>query len=344
MFFRIEIRDFLWATLLFCLLCLFPDVMARELRLTSQMPEDSLLHDVLSEFKGRVEKETNKEITIRVFPNAQLFKGPEVKSEVGSGRIEMGASLISEYEQLTPVVQIFSIPFLFHNKAVSASAIEPGSLVRAPIDDEIRKVTGSRVLWWLPLADFTTISVDKFLRVPKDFAGQKIAAFSSSTAELIKLCGGDPVLAPGPEHYNLYKNRRAIGSIYAIDALVSRKFYEVLNMMLMTRIVYEPWVILINDRVWQALTDEQRRIISKAAREVEILGRAKLSVIEKESLERAKQNGMRISEITDEEIDEWKECSSIMSENYLARSGLAGNAVLSGYRKILIESSAASKN
>jgi TRAP-type C4-dicarboxylate transport system substrate-binding protein len=88
----------------------------------------------------------------------------------------MGASLISEYEQLTPVVQIFSIPLLFHNKTVSASAIEPESLVRAPIDDEIRKATGSRVLWWLPLADFTTISVDKFLRVPKDFAGQKIAA------------------------------------------------------------------------------------------------------------------------------------------------------------------------
>jgi TRAP-type C4-dicarboxylate transport system substrate-binding protein len=96
MFFRVEIRDFLWAILLFFLFCLFPQVMARELRLTTQMPEDSLLHDALSEFKERVEKGSNKEITIRVFPNAKLFKGPEVKFEVGSGSIEMGASLISE--------------------------------------------------------------------------------------------------------------------------------------------------------------------------------------------------------------------------------------------------------
>src|SRR5262245_60692692 len=96
-----------------------PDLSALELRVTLQMPQESLIYESLRKFKSRVEGETKQALTVSLFASSQLYKAPEVGPAVGSGAIEMGASLLTEYSEVVPSSRIFSLPFLFSNKAVA---------------------------------------------------------------------------------------------------------------------------------------------------------------------------------------------------------------------------------
>src|SRR5271166_2944516 len=106
---------------------LAPAVAARDLKVTIQLPQASLLYDSIQKFKDRVEKDTDGALTVSLFPDSQLYKAGEVKSAVGSGAIEMGASLLTEYSDVVPAAHIFSLPFLFSNKVVTTKASAIGS-------------------------------------------------------------------------------------------------------------------------------------------------------------------------------------------------------------------------
>ena len=48
-----------------------------KMRVTLQMPQGSLLYDSLEHFKDRVEKNSNGEVRIVLYPSSQLYKASE---------------------------------------------------------------------------------------------------------------------------------------------------------------------------------------------------------------------------------------------------------------------------
>jgi C4-dicarboxylate-binding protein DctP len=313
-----------------------PRLAARELRLTLQLAQQSLLYESVREFKERVERDAKQALTVSLFSDSQLYKAPEVRSAVGSGAIEMGASLLTEYSEVVPASRIFSLPFLFSNKALAAKASAAGSRVRHPIDEGIRVATGARVLWWVPGAAQVIIAKDRAIRAPRYIAGQKIRVFGASLPELVRLCGGEPLMVPGPEQYQLYQSRNADGGITSIDTVASRKLWEVANTAVLARQIHEVWVVLINEMVWRSLSEELRTIVTAAALEAENLAKVRIEALESQGLEKAAQHGMKMLTLTDREIEEWKSCSSPIGEEFLNRAGVPGETVMAAYRDILI--------
>jgi TRAP-type transport system periplasmic protein len=311
------------------------DVRAVELRVTLQLPQESLLYESLRKFKTRVEVETKQAVTVSLFAGSELYKAPEVGPAVGSGAIEMGVSLLTEYSEAVPASRIFSLPFLFSKKALAVKASAMGSRIRGPIDGSILAGTGARVLWWVPTASQVLIAKDRVFRVPGDIAGQKIRVFGTSLPELIRLCGGEPLMIPGSEQYELYLTGKADGGITTIDSFASRKLWEVVNTVVLVRQIYEVWIVLMNETVWQSLSEEQRIAVAAAAEEAEVFAKGSIDALESQVLQEAAQHGMKLMTLTDREIDEWKSCSSAMAEEFLDKAGAQGEIVMAGYRDLL---------
>ena len=59
-------------------------------------------------------------------------------------------------------------------------------------------------------------------------------------------------------------------------------------------------------------------------------------VLDHEAIAVLAKHGMKISEVTPTELEEWKACSSPVSEGFLARSGETGEKVMAEYRKLLV--------
>jgi C4-dicarboxylate-binding protein DctP len=308
------------------------------IRVTLQLPQESLLYENLKQFKDRVEKETNGEITVELFPSSKLFKASEVRTAVASGAVEMGASLLSEYIDVVPAVGILSVPFLFSHEEVAKVAMAATSPIRISLDKEILAQTNTRVLWWVPYGSYTLVSKKEAIGSPARLAGKRIRVDGKSQGEFIALCGGTPVIAPGPEQYGLLKSGDVDGTAVGLDIIVTRKLWEVADTLALTRHIQQAWPILINEKLWQSLTPEQQLIVQNAANEAEKAALTALANVEKEAVARLEANGMKVIEVTSKDVNEWKLCSSNIPEHFLNLSGKIGQELIESYGKILVDS------
>jgi C4-dicarboxylate-binding protein DctP len=276
-------------------------------------------------------------VRIVLYPSSQLYKASEVRSAVGSGTIEMGASLLSEYVSVIPAVDIFSLPFLFSQTNVGKGATLPGSPIRSLLEEAILIATNARVLWWMPLGFHALVSKGSVLTSPASIVKKRVRAPGGSLSQFLNLCGAIAVSASGSEQYNLLASGQVDASVTAIDSVSSRKMWEVADAVALTRDVQEVWVVIVNETVWRSLAPKQQLILQNAAREAERAGLEKLEAVEKQSIALAVAHGMKVADITPEDLDDWKSCSTQMSEDFLAKSGSMGQKVMDGYRKVLAE-------
>ena len=307
------------------------------IRLTLQLPPESQLYQNLKQFKDRVAEESHSELQIQLFPSSQLYKAHEVPKAVGTGQIEMGASLLAQYVDIVPATDIFAVPFLFSEPAIFEAATTATSGVRGPLDEAIRQATGAHVLWWVPNGAEAMGSKGAPLRLPSDISGKRIRVAGATLAEFIKECGGTGVVTPGSEQYAVLKRGEVDGVSTSIESFVSRRLWELVDHVTFLHHARQAFIVLVNDRFWQSLSVHQRRILEKAALEAERKAEEQDAAVDRESVKVLSGHGVKVAEATPEELDEWKSCSSPVSEVFLAKSGATGEKVMAAYRKLRID-------
>jgi len=316
-------------------LCCSATAASTTIRVTLQLPAESLLYQNLKHFGDRVAELSHGELNIKLFPSSELFKAHEVPGAVGTGKIEMGASLLLQYVEIIPAADIFSVPFLFSDPVIFEAATASSSGIRGLLDESIRNSTGARVLWWVPYGAEAMGSKGSPLRLPFDLAGKRIRVAGSTLAEFIKACGAAGVISGGPEQYALLQKGKVDGVSTSIEAFVSLSLWQLIDHATLIRHIRKVFVVLINDRIWQGLSEEQRSVLKKAAMEAERSALNQDAILDREAIAVLARHGMKISEVTPTEFDEWKACSSPVSEIFLAKSGETGEKVMAEYRKLL---------
>jgi C4-dicarboxylate-binding protein DctP len=306
------------------------------IRVTVQLPAESFLYQNLKKFSDRVAEQSHGELEVKLFPSSQLAKADEVPHAVGSGHVEMGASLLLQYVEIVPAVDIFSVPFLFSDPAIFEAATASSSRLRGLLDENIRNATGARVLWWVPYGAEAMGSKGSPLRSPADLAGKRIRVAGSTLAAFIKACGAAGVVSAGPEQYALLQKGQVDGVSTSVEAFVSLNLWQLIDHVTLIHHIRKVFVVLINDRIWRGLSEDQRSILKKAAMEAEQAALNRDVVLDREAIAVLAQHGMKISEAGPTDLQEWKACSSPVSEVFLAKSGEIGEKVMAEYRKLLI--------
>ena len=327
--------------LAFALACLMPaagKADQRTMRITLQSSKGSWVHDSIVMFKEQVEAQTNGELRFELFPGGKLYKPNQVRGAVSSGDIEMGAALLTEYAGPIPAAGIFSQPYMLSSDTLVDAATAPGSQMRAPIDAAVLQQAGSRVLWWTPLGTGVMVSKGGPMLLPEEAAGKKVRVSSIAQSEFMKQCGATPVDAPGDKQYALLKAGEADASLTGITVVADRKLWEVTDTLIITHDMDYEFIIVINENVWKSLTESQQRIMAQAARDAEQHYRKSSHEDERRLLELASHNGMKIVEMNNEQIYEWKACATPQLEAFLERSGVLGHRVMEGYKQIMIQS------
>jgi C4-dicarboxylate-binding protein DctP len=318
------------------LICSPANAEPRVIRFTLQLTAESLLYQNLKIFRDQVAAETNGELDIQIFPSSQLFKPNEVPGAVGSGKIEMGSSLLSQYDKPVPATNIFAVPFLFSLPGLFEAAIKQNSGVRGTLDEAIRTNTGARVLWWAPIGSETLGSKGAPLLSPADVTGKKVRVAGPILQKFIDECGGKGVITPGTEQYAVLKRGDVDAVSTGTEIFLSRKLYELTDHLTVLHYTHQIHIILVNDAFWRTLTEDQRRIIQKAAVEAQARSEKQDEQADKLSIVQLQEKGMKVFEAGPDELEQWKICSSPVSETFLENSGPAGGRVMHEYRKLLV--------
>ncbi len=304
-------------------------VVAQEkMRISLQLPLKSHLGQNLLLFEQEVESRTEGAIDVEIYDSATLYKDKEVPAAVGSGAIEAGVASLTRYVGDAPVVDVFYMPFLLNSEDKVRAAVAEGSVVRDTIEAEIEK-TGGQVLYWQAYGGAIMLSNGGGIRTPTDMEGKKVRVFGKTLGDFVTAAGGAPTLISGSEQYLAYQRGTVDVGMTGVSGVKSRKLWEVMDTITVTNHADIEFVVVVNNDWWASLSDDIRNHISEAASVAQASVRDKMSSIEAEAYAAAKENGMTIVQLTDDELEQWKAVSQPVYDAYLEAAGDAGQKVLS---------------
>lgn len=328
-------KRFFTLSCIFALTILYTQTALAEkvLRLTLQLPATHHLGQNVQSFADEVNKKTNGEIKVEIYPSAQLYKDKEVPQAVASGAVEMGVAALTRFVGTIPAVDLFYVPFLFADEEAVKKAVAKGSPVRQPIDDAVLK-TGARILWWQAYGGAVFLSDDLELRTPADIEGKKVRVFSKTLGALVEAAGGAPTSISGSEQFLAYQRGTVDVGITGVTAVQKRKLYQVMNTLTATKSMVDiEFVVLINDNVWQDLSDEHKKVIDSAAARVENELREKMSQLEADAFDFV-QDKMNVVYLTDAELKKWQELAEPVVDEYIKNAGPLGRQLVEAAQKL----------
>jgi C4-dicarboxylate-binding protein DctP len=245
----------------------------------------------------------------------------------------MGVASISQFAGTIPATDLFYVPFLFSSQEALNKAVLKGSPVRQPLDEAILK-TGARVMWWQAYGGSVILSKNSPISIPADLKGKKVRVFSKTLGELVTAAGGAPTSISGSEQFLAYQRGTVDVGLTGVTAVKSRKLYQVMDYMTATESMVDiEFIVIINEKIWQSLTDDQRNILDTAAARVEKELREQMAQLEAESFEFAKDK-IKIIELSNEQLAEWQQLSAPVVEAFVKDAGPLGQQVVDAARSI----------
>jgi C4-dicarboxylate-binding protein DctP len=238
----------------------------------------------------------------------------------------MGIASLTRFAGTIPAVDIFYVPFMFPDQDIVAKATAPGSPVRQPLDEAMLG-TGTRPLWWQAYGGAVILSKDSAIKRPEDMKDKKVRVFGKTLGEFVSAVGGAPALMSGSQQFLAYQRGTVDAGMTGLTAIPSRKLYQVMDHVSVTNHADIEFVVLINEKVWQSLSDEHQEIMTRAARRVEKELRDKIARLEHESLEFARGE-MTVVEISEEDLAAWREATSSVVQTYIENAGPLGKQLV----------------
>lgn len=297
------------------------------LRITLQLPITSPLGQNLVAFKERVEAASDGSIQVEIYPGAQLFTDKEVPTAVSTGQIEMGVSSLARFAGTIPAVDVFNVPFLFPTWDAVRAATAPGSPVRAPLD-EAMAAKGARPLWWQPYGLTLIMLYEGVARRPADLNGLKIRTFGKAHEAFINTLGGAATNISGSRQFLAYERGTVDGGMTGPLTIKDRKLYQVLESAALTNHAVIEFVVLINERLWQGLSDTDRAVLTAAAIAVEADLRDRFPALAAAALDDAEANGMTIYRPDGADLAAWREATAPLGDVYREAAGDLGDLLI----------------
>ena len=328
-------------------LCLFCTILAMtsdlavaqpiKLRLTLQVPITNHLGVNLVQFKDEVERRTKNAISIEIFDRGQLYIDDRVVDAVSAGEIEMGVAILNQFSYRTAAVDVIQMPFLFNFEALVRAATSADSELRRLIDTAILEATGVRVLWWQSYGSTVFFSKGREVTGPNHIRNQKVRVFSETMAEFAKECGGIPTVLSSSKMYDSMKSGALDMIMTGITGVDTRELWKVADTITRTEHAAIEFVVIVNEKTWQSLAPGHRTIIVEAAKTAERTLRDEIASIEARAYAFAREKGMKIHELTPNQVAEWRACSSGVLDAYMRTPGDQVRQILAAYGRLRTE-------
>ena len=197
------------------------------IRVTLQLPETHSLGQNWAAFDEIIQEKSGGELSVQLFPSAQLFTDKEVPEAVGTGAVEAGSAFLGRFTGSVPAVDVVNLPFFFRDEAHLRAAVATGSQMRNILDAAVLEETGARVLWWQAFGRNVYLSNGQAIRTPADLANQKVRTYGKVLGWTVEALGGAPTLMSGSKQFLAYQQGAVDVGMTGASAVKSRSLFEV---------------------------------------------------------------------------------------------------------------------
>ena len=248
----------------------------------------------LKKFADLVGERTKGQVQVQIFPASQLGTEQELLEGVQLGTIHMFEGSSGSVGRFLPDLEAFAAPYVWRDVDHMLKT------VRGPVGqglaERLVKAKGIRVLdfGWLFGNRFLTTKSKAIYR-PEDLKGMKIRVQPTAIyLETIKAMGANPTTMDFKEVYLGLQSGVIDGQENPPFVIYNNKFFEVQKFVMLTAHITQNQAVVINDKFYQGLSPEFRKILTEAAYEAGNFQNDLILKSEQEYLDKLKEKGMTI--------------------------------------------------
>lgn len=274
-----------------------------------------------------VKEYTKGSVDITIHAGSSLVKGNPLKA-VKDGTVAMTDMFIPFTAGGGKVFGVSALPFI----ATSYEDAYKLYQVSKPAYEKTAKQWNQKLLYsvtW-PASGFYS---NKKMESLEDFKGAKTRTYDKNSADFVNGAGGNAVALPWGEVYSALRTGMVDSVITSSSSGKDGKFWEVLTDFTKINYAYPLQAVTINLDYWNSLTKAQQEAMLKAAAEIEKAQWEAVKLEDKDALDTMAQNGMKISEASDELKKQLDEIASKMLTEYLADADEDTKQIFKEYRK-----------
>lgn len=268
-------------------------------------------------FADKVREATDGAVDITVYYGGQLGSDPEICAQVMDGTLEMAFPSVGNMGSFTGLVYAYQLPFMITNwdQYLELSKSDEAAALLDAIGEEL----GVKALATWNSGFRHLLAVDKSLDSVEACKGEKFRVGENDLfVALFSALGAAPTVIPYGEIYTSLQNKVIDALEMDISAIYMERHYEVAKYLTETGHFTWPGICLINQDAWDSLTPEQQEIFETAAEETLDENIAYIAQVEEETIGQLEDEGVEITEMTDEMYSEFSEAEVDVIEQFTA--------------------------
>ena len=233
------------------------------LKLAHHTALDSAYDVSIKHFGKLVSDKTGGNLTVDVYPAAQLGGERDVLEGLKMGTIDMTLNTSALIMNLTPEFGLLDLPFLFQDyKSARASLDGPGGKILA---DKLLAEHGIRMLAGWNSGFRIMLTNSKPIEKLADFKGMKMRAPETPVyMDMFRALGANPTPIPYGEVYTALQLGVVEGVEVAPEPMYTSKFHEVGKYLVRTNHIFSAICPLINEEKYQSLPQAYKDAINSA--------------------------------------------------------------------------------
>ncbi len=296
--------------------------MAREYSVSTVLSDAFPWGQAAQKWADLVQERSNGEITLRVYPNAQLVAGDQTKefSAMRSGLIDMAVGSTINWSPQVTELNLFSLPFLMADSADldAITSGEAGKQAFAAIEKR-----GIVPLAWGENGFREISNSVKQVKTPADLKGLKIRVvgsplfqdtFTALGANPTQMSWADakPALTTGA--VDGQENPLSVFDVARVDQ-VGQKHLTLWHYMA------DPLIFAVNQRVWKGLPEADRELLRQAAIDA---GKWEIELSrssEAKCLEDIRSRGVEVTELSEAEHQAFVDATRSVHEKWAPKIG-----------------------
>ncbi len=262
---------------------------------------------VADKFAELVSEASDGNVTISVYPNDQLAGGNASKGieMIAGGGVDLAAYATSVLSVIDRQLGVGTLPWVFNNYQEARDTIDSTG------GEYYAKRLNAKGLTYLGSFHngFRQISNSKHeVKTPEDVKGLKIRVPGSEVyMGVFRQFGADPVAMSWSEVFTALQQGTIDGQENGASITASAKMPEVQKYFTVWNYVYDSDLIIANSKVWDNLEPATQELLAEKAKEACEWGRNHLEAEEKQLYASFEAQGMKVTELTAEELEPFKE-------------------------------------
>lgn len=271
---------------------------------TTTAPEGHYVKGLI-EMQALLEKYSEGDMTLDIYPNSQLGNERDMMENVGMGVQEMCLISTGPIPNFVSDFAVLDLPYLFEDEDAAYAALdgEVGTLLLEQLEPQGIYGIG----FWEN--GFRQVTNDKKeIVTPDDLKGMKIRTMENNVhMATYNALGATATPMAWSEIFTALQQGTVDGQENPIAIIESAKVYEVQKYVSMIDLFYSPCVLMISQSTYDSLTDAQKEAFDKAAEEAKDYQREYSRNYSEDAIQTMKDAGVTVTEV-DKVV--WEEAAS----------------------------------